>query len=49
MAVVDEVIGEGGGWIFVEVVGRGHLLGLGHEERTDEVAGRVIDCRGVCR
>jgi hypothetical protein len=49
MAVVDEVIGEWGGWIFVEVVGRGHLLGLGHEERADEVAGRVIDCRGVCR
>ena len=48
MALVDEVVGEGSGWIFVEVVGWGQLIGLRHEERTDEVAGCVIDRGGIC-
>jgi hypothetical protein len=48
MALVGEVIGEWGGWIFVEVVGWGHLIGLRHEERADEVAGCVIDRGGIC-
>jgi hypothetical protein len=48
MALVGEVIGEWGGWVFVEVVGRGQLIGLRHEERADEVASGVIDRGGIC-